>query len=83
MHLYVVSCKESCDFLYLNTNKKSLALVCLIHTCVVCLVVIVCLFAILTDTLADTHIFLPSPGTHSHKFMRLMLGFTQVMDCLP
>ena len=22
VHVYVVSCKESCDFLYLNTNKK-------------------------------------------------------------
>ena len=36
---------------------------------------IVCLFAILTDVLADTDIFLPSTGAQSN-FMKLMLGFT-------
>ena len=38
--MYVVSCKEFCDFLYSNTNKNSFAFVCFIHTCVVCLVVV-------------------------------------------
>ena len=35
----------------------------------------VCLSAILTDTIADTHIFLPSICTHSQKFVKLTLGF--------
>ena len=36
---------------------------------------IVCLFAILTDTLAETHIVLPSTGAHSQIFVKLTIGF--------
>ena len=35
-------------------------------------------FAILRDRPADTHVFLPSTGAHSPKFVTLTLGFTNV-----
>ena len=51
VHVYVVSCKESCDFFedFFYTGiqiRNSLAFVCLIHTCAIRLV-IVCLFVCL------------------------------------
>ena len=56
-------------------TRNPLAFVCLMHNCVLCLV-IVYLFVFLTDTLGDTRIFLSSTDAHNQNFVKLTLGCT-------
>ena len=76
VHVYAVSCKESCDFIILEyKTRNSLTFICLYV-----LGLYACLLAVLTDTLADIHIFWSSTATESQTFVTLMLSFTQANE---